>query len=170
MASKADADGAVWRRAMRGVRPLAPHRAAAAAPPKPEPAARRLTAEPAPPVRHPPPPLTADRPAGLDRANAERLKRGKHRIEARLDLHGMTQSEAYGALLGFIRGARAEGKRCVLVITGRGAVGGGILRSAVPRWLNEAELRPHLLAIATAQQRDGGGGALYVMLRRTRSG
>ena len=153
---------------MRDVRPLAPH-GAAAAPPKPEPAARRLTAEPPPPV-HYPPPLTADRPAGLDRANAERLKRGKHRIEARLDLHGMTQSEAHGALLGFIRGARAEGKRCVLVITGRGAVGGGILRSAVPRWLNEAELRPHLLAIATAQQRDGGGGALYVMLRRTRSG
>jgi DNA-nicking Smr family endonuclease len=167
MVSKTDPDGALWRQAMSGVRPLAPR--PSAPPLKPEPAARHNVANPSPPVHHPPlPPLTADRPAGLDRANAERLKRGKHRIEARLDLHGMTQSEAHSALLGFIRGARAEGKRCVLIITGRGAVGAGILRSAVPRWLNEPEFRSHLLAMATAQQRDGGGGALYVMLRRTR--
>jgi DNA-nicking Smr family endonuclease len=120
------------------------------------------------------PPLALDRFAGIDRANAERLKRGKHPVEARLDLHGMTQDEAHRALAGFIRGARAGGRRCVLVITGRGRGkelhGGGVLKSAVPRWLEEPELRQHLLAIATAQPRDGGGGALYVMLRRTRAG
>jgi DNA-nicking Smr family endonuclease len=154
---------------MSGVKPLAP-RTAATPSLKPELTARHIVANPSPPMHPPLPPLAADRPAGLDRANAERLKRGKHRIEARLDLHGMTQSEAHSALLGFIRGARAEGKRCVLIITGRGVVGGGILRFAVPRWLNEPEFRPHLLAMATAQQRDGGGGALYVMLRRTRGG
>jgi DNA-nicking Smr family endonuclease len=99
------------------------------------------------------------------------LKRGKHKIEARLDLHGMTQNEAHRTLLGFIRAARAGGKRCVLVITGRGSPkgpnGGGVLRTAVPRWFEEAEFRPHLLAISPAQPRDGGAGALYVMLRRS---
>jgi DNA-nicking Smr family endonuclease len=98
------------------------------------------------------------------------LKRGKHRIEARLDLHGMTQIEAHRALLWFIRMARADGKRCVLVITGRGSPtgpnGGGVLKAAVPRWFEEPEFRPHLLAISPAQPRDGGAGALYVMLRR----
>jgi len=78
----------------------------------------------------------------------------------------MTQDEAYGALLGFIRAARAKGKRCVLVITGRGSVGGGVLKAAVPRWFDEPAFRPHLLAIATARPQDGGAGALYVMLRR----
>jgi DNA-nicking Smr family endonuclease len=121
-------------------------------------------------VAAPPRSIALDHFAGIDRANAERLKRGQHKVEARLDLHGMTQDEAHRALLGFIRAARASGKRCVLVITGRGRLGGpsgdGVLRSAVPRWLDEADFRPHLLAIATARPRDGGAGALYVMLRR----
>ena len=115
------------------------------------------------------PPLVADRFAGYDKANADRLRRGQHPVEGRLDLHGMTQAEAHRALASFIRGARVSGKRCVLVITGRGRLGGGVLRAAVPRWLAEPEFRPHLLAIATAQPRDGGTGALYVMLRRTRA-
>ncbi|HYM71881.1 MAG TPA: Smr/MutS family protein [Stellaceae bacterium] len=114
------------------------------------------------------PPLALDRFAGIDRARAERLKRGRLPVEARLDLHGMTQAEAHRALAGFVRNSRAAGRRCVLVITGRGAVGGGVLRAAVPRWLAEPEFRPHLLAIATAQPRDGGAGALYVMLRRNK--
>jgi len=161
------ADSALWQRAMRDVAPLAPR----AAPPKPPPsptrkAVPRQSAE-ALPALHDLPPLTLDRFAGIDRASAERLKRGRHPIEARLDLHGMTQAEAHLALAGFIRTARAGGKRCVLVITGRGAVGGGVLREAVPRWLAEPGLRPHLLAVATAQPQDGGAGALYVMLRRT---
>ncbi|HTZ35590.1 MAG TPA: Smr/MutS family protein, partial [Stellaceae bacterium] len=120
------------------------------------------------------PPLALDRFAGLDRANAERLKRGRHPVEARLDLHGLTQAEAHRALATFLAAARTAGKRCVLVITGRGAAkgaeGGGVLREAVPRWLAEPAFRAHLLAIATAQPRDGGAGALYVMLRRTRAG
>ena len=157
---------------MRGVKPLAPRPAPEPAPPPAKPANGRTVASPvqaAPP--QPAQPLQPlDRLAGIDRANAERLKRGQHPVEARLDLHGMTQDEAHRALAAFIRGARAGGKRCVLVITGRGRAGGGVLRSAVPRWLHEPEFRPQLLAIATAQPRDGGAGALYVMLRRTRAG
>jgi len=171
MAPKADPDRALWQRAMRGVKPLALR-----PDPPPVPAPTKPSEKPAispplpalPPVAQPQPAL--DRFAGIDRANAERLKRGKHPVEARLDLHGMTQDEAHRALAVFIRGARAGGKRCVLVITGRGRAGGGVLRGAVPRWLDEPEIRPHLLAIATAQPRDGGAGALYIMLRRTRTG
>ena len=146
-------------------------RMARAPPPQPLPAARPPPALPAAAAAHRAtaadlPPLVVDRFAGIDRASAERLKRGRHKVEARLDLHGMTQDEAHRALLAFIRAARTAGNRCVLVITGHGRIGGGVLKSAVPRWLDEPAFRPHLLAVATAQPRDGGGGALYVMLRR----
>ena len=117
---------------------------------------------PAPP--EPLPPL--DRFAGIDRANAEKLKRGRRPIEARLDLHGMTQAAAHSALADFITRSRAAGRRCVLVITGHGRSSGGVLRQAVPRWLNEPALRRHLLAIAPAQPQHGGAGALYLLLRR----
>jgi DNA-nicking Smr family endonuclease len=117
---------------------------------------------PAPPM--PPPPL--DTFAGLDRASAERLRRGRYPIEARLDLHGMTQAEAHRALNGFVAGSRSLGRRVVLVITGHGRISGGVLKTAVPRWLNEPELRRHVLAIAGAQPRDGGTGALYLLLRK----
>jgi DNA-nicking Smr family endonuclease len=160
-----DSDSALWRRAMRDVKPVAPRAAPPPAPAKP--AAPRAIIRPE--ANRPGaslPPLAIDRFAGIDRANAERLKRGKRKIEARLDLHGMTQDEAHRVLLGFLRAARTDGKRCVLVITGRGNFGGGVLKAAVPRWFAEAEFRQHLLAIATAQPRDGGAGALYVMLRR----
>jgi DNA-nicking Smr family endonuclease len=175
MAPKTGTDRALWQRATRDVARLAPRpEPAPASIPKPaqkKAAEPRSSPEPAPAL----PPLTLDRFAGVDRANAERLKRGKHEIEARLDLHGMTQAEAHRALSTFIRASRADGRRCVLIITGRGSAkgpnnAGGVLKSAVPRWLDEPEFRPHLLAIATAQPRDGGNGALYVMLRRTRAG
>jgi DNA-nicking Smr family endonuclease len=120
---------------------------------------------PAPPERLAPP---LDSLAGIDRANAERLKRGRHEIEASLDLHGLTQSEAHRALSRFVADSQAAGRRCVLVITGRGRLGSGVLRSAVPRWLDEPGLRGHLLGIAPAQPHHGGAGALYLLLRRAR--
>jgi DNA-nicking Smr family endonuclease len=149
---------------MRGVKPLAERPEPM---PEPKPILELPATSRAAPLQPLPPHLRLDRLAGIDRATAERLKRGRRRIEARLDLHGMTQDEAHGALLGFIRNSRAVGRRCVLVITGRGSFGGGVLRAAVPRWFEEAEFRPHLLATAPAQPRDGGAGALYVMLRRS---
>jgi DNA-nicking Smr family endonuclease len=145
---------------MRDVKPMATRPPPAPPQRAPSPPRPQLT------TSGPPQPIVLDRFAGIDRASAERLKRGQQKVEARLDLHGMTQDEAHRALLGFIRAGRAAGKRCVLVITGRGRIGGGVLKAAVPRWLDEAEFRPHLLAIAPAQPRDGGAGALYVMLRR----
>jgi len=156
----------LWREAVRDVRPLRGGRPGNSAGPPGEadiaPARVERVRTASPPL----PPL--DRFAGIDRANAERLKRGLHRIEARLDLHGMTQAEAHGALSAFIASSRVAGRRCVLVITGRGfgQSGPGVLKSSVPRWLEEPELRRHILAIAPAQPQHGGPGATYLLLRR----
>jgi DNA-nicking Smr family endonuclease len=87
-----------------------------------------------------------------------------------LDLHGLTQEEAHRQLDGFLAHAAHAGRRCVLVITGKGVwrEESGILKEMVPRWLNEAPNRGRVLAIATAQPRHGGSGALYVLLKRRR--
>jgi DNA-nicking Smr family endonuclease len=155
-------DRLLWREATRSAMPLRRRSAASSAPPP-------ITVEPSQPnvpLRQPP----LDRFAGIDRANAERLKRGHHRIEARLDLHGMTQSEAHRAVAAFVHASSGSGLRCVLVITGRGLGpnGPGVLKSAVPRWLEQPGLRRQILAIAPAQPRHGGAGALYLLLRRRR--
>jgi len=117
------------------------------------------------------PELAPGRTIGLDKRSAQRLKRGQTRPDARIDLHGMTQAEAHRALDEAVLNSRARGRRCLLVITGKGSVSsgkGGVLRQMVPRWLNQAPLRAAILAIETAQPRDGGGGAIYVLLRRVR--
>ena len=156
----------VWQEAVRDVRPLRGGRAAISERPPREPvvASARVDRGRSPPAHLPP----LDRFAGIDRANAERLKRGLHRIEARLDLHGMTQAEAHGALSAFIASSRVAGRRCVLVITGRGfgQSGPGVLKSSAPRWLEEPELRREILATAPAQPHHGGPGATYLLLRR----
>ncbi len=98
----------------------------------------------------------------------ERLARGRLRPEATLDLHGLTLAAAHEALGAFLARAQARGARCVLVITGRGKLGEGAIRAELPRWLNAAAVRPRVLGFATAQPRDGGAGACYVLLRRIR--
>jgi DNA-nicking Smr family endonuclease len=160
----AGGEGLLWRQAMRDVKPLRGREPVILSPPLQSPAETGCVAKP---DQLP----GLDRFSGIDRASAERLKRGLQPIESRLDLHGMTQAEAHRALAGFIHKSRDAGRRCVLVITGRGfgPTGPGILKQAVPRWLEEAGLRRHILAIATAQPRDGGAGALYLLLRRQRS-
>lgn len=107
---------------------------------------------------------------GIDRNTLERLKKGRLAIEAKLDLHGLTQEGAHTALSGFVTNSHALGRRCLLVITGKGGTGKGtgILRQSTPRWLNESPLRALILAIATAQPKDGGDGALYILLKRRR--
>ncbi len=134
--------------------------------------ARPLFAAPvaAPPARTRLPPLEPGRCAGLDRRTDDRLRRGQLAIEARIDLHGQTQSSAYDALYHFVTASHATGRRCVLVITGKGPVsqGGGVLRTMVPRWLAEPSLRRRIIALHRAQPRDGGDGALYVLLKRQR--
>jgi DNA-nicking Smr family endonuclease len=171
---------ALWRAAMHGVARLPKHIGAAATeppasdpPPASEAPAPKLAKQPrrAVPAAAKLPDLAPGVAPGVDRRNAERLRRGERAIDARLDLHGMTQDEAHRALDAFLARAEQAGWRCVLVITGKGRPGtsaAGVLRAAVPRWLNEAPNRARLLAIAAAQPKHGGAGALYVLLRRKR--
>ena len=160
-------DRVLWRQAVRSVTPLRA-RVAAVSPASgsPPPAGAEENRS-----RHQVRPPFLDHFSGIDRASAERLKRGRHPIEARLDLHGKTQAEAHHALAAFIHSSFEAGQRCVLVITGRGLgpSGPGVLKSAVPRWLEEVGLRRKILAIVPAQPRDGGAGALYLLLRRRRA-
>ncbi|HSD33828.1 MAG TPA: Smr/MutS family protein [Alphaproteobacteria bacterium] len=131
------------------------------------PARRKSGAEP----RRPEPALAPGDVIGVDRRLAERLKRGRLPIQSSLDLHGLTQAEAHAAVEGFIARAADRGWRTVLIVTGKGRRdGGGILKTALPRWLNEASLRGHVLALAEARPEHGGAGALYVLLRRRRRG
>jgi DNA-nicking Smr family endonuclease len=115
------------------------------------------------------PALEIGKVGGTDRRTAGKLKKGRLDIEARLDLHGSTLAQAHDRLYGFITSAYASGARCVLVVTGKGrsTLGEtGKLKAAVPRWLNEPAFRPYVLSLSYAQQKDGGEGALYILLRK----
>ena len=170
----------VWRNAMRDVRPLreekpGPEPKPAPAQPKPAPSTAQTPARPAKPQPAEPatrphnPPLAAGAIIGVDRRLAERLKRGRLPIDATLDLHGFTQVEAHAKVMGFIPRAVERGLRTVLIVTGKGrGDGGGVLKASLPRWLNEASARPHILAFAPARPEHGGTGALYILLRRKR--
>ena len=159
---------------LKRVKPAASAPAATPVPAKPrKPALPRLVMgpSPVPPVRvsaDGPPELSHGRAAGIDRRSSERLHRGRLPIEGKLDLHGMTQAAAAERLAAFIERGEAAGKRCLLVITGKGLAGGGILRDQVPRWLNLPPNRGRVLAFDYARPQHGGSGALYVLLKRRR--
>ena len=113
-----------------------------------------------------PPPL-----APLGRRMRARVARGKEAIDGRLDLHGLTQSEAHTALLRFLRAATTRDARLVLVITGKGGRGEGargVLKRQVPQWLSMPEFRALIIGFEDAHVAHGGEGALYVRVRRTR--
>lgn len=115
--------------------------------------------------------LVHGKAAGVDGNTMDRLRKGKLPIDARLDLHGMTQDQAHSALMRFIEAAYGHGKRCLCVVTGKGTrLSGeiGVLRQAVPRWLNQPGLRSKIIAFTHAPQKDGGEGALFVLLKRWR--
>ena len=103
------------------------------------------------------------------------MARGRDAIDARIDLHGMTQSEAHDALVRFVRRAQSNGARLVLVVTGKGSGPSrdgererGVLRRQVPLWLALPEFRPLIVGFDEAHVAHGGEGALYVRLRRIR--
>jgi DNA-nicking Smr family endonuclease len=128
-------------------------------------AAKAVPAVVSPAMQKPPaPPL-----APLGRRMRARVARGKEAIDARLDLHGLTQSEAHSALLRFLRHANARDARLVLVITGKGRGGEpGVLRRQVPQWLGLPEFRAFVVGFEDAHIAHGGEGALYVRVRRAR--
>ncbi len=175
---------ALFRAVMSDAAPI-PRRRKAAAPADepvattPPPAKRKAPAAvprpvpvPAPAARPKAPPLEAGVAAGVDRRTMDRLRKGTMRPEGTIDLHGMTAAAAHRALGTFLSGAQAAGKRCVLVITGKGSLkeGGGVIRRELPAWLNAPENRGRVLGFSQAKPGDGGGGAFYVLLKRARDG
>ncbi len=187
---------ALWEHAARDLKPLKTKKsrvhtaqedndavAAHRAPHADKPAAHKPSAKhtpapaPAQPKKSAPPPL-----APLDRRKARQIGSGRIEVEGRIDLHGMRQSEAHQALRRFLLSSHAQGRRWVLVITGKGnsqrrrpdsdddfgygEEERGVLKRNVPRWLAEPELRTIVVGYTEAAIRHGGGGALYVQLRR----
>lgn len=184
-----DDDLALWRYATRHDRPLRASRtlldsdeekrlavpdgldAQLAPKPQSEGPRRQKNNGPAKQRQIPLPTIDPNRPAGIDKRTVQRLRKGRLPIDDRLDLHGMTQARAHQALKRFIHSASETGNRCVLIITGKGSRpdgGVGVLRSMVPRWLNEGPIRDKVLTFRPAHVQHGGDGALYVMLRRRR--
>lgn len=178
----------LWRRVAREVTPIrrdrtgpavVPAAEEAPAQPQPIPPPERVTVRPEQLFqgRGPSLPAAAKRQelshgslADIDRRTVQRLQRGRLPIEATLDLHGLGQAAAHQALDGFIGRSAALGRRCVLIVTGKGLgrEDSGVLRRQVPHWLNQPELRSRILAFDYARPEHGGLGALYVLLRRRR--
>jgi DNA-nicking Smr family endonuclease len=137
----------------------------AVTPPKPLSPAQQIARAPKLPSAAPP-------LAPLGRRERSQLSRGRKQIDARLDLHGMTQTRAHRALFGFLQRAHGEGLTFVLVITGKGKIGveseRGVLRRQVPQWLGLPEFRSLVVGFEEAHVGHGGEGALYVRIRRSR--
>ena len=181
--TEADDGARLWRAVTAEIAPLKRKRAAAPPPAVPEPdrepdppprtaKPKRAPARAARPAPPPPelPPLVSGAAAGLDKRTAQRLKRGRLAVDARLDLHGLTQVEAHRRLDAFLAEAIDSGLRNVIIITGKGRVSeeGGVLRRMVPRWLDQPPNRARVVAISEAQPKHGGAGALYVLVKRKR--
>jgi DNA-nicking Smr family endonuclease len=179
--SLSDDERTLWNTVTRAIKPLLrrPREAAdeiasavETVPAKPSRAAASKPVLPAAPAprRSGPPPL-----APFGRRMKQKLGRGTEPIDARIDLHGMTQADAHAALAHFLRRAQRDGARVVLVITGKGVRPGtdphaerGVLKRQVPHWLESAELRSFVVGFESAGIGHGGAGALYVRVRRGR--
>lgn len=167
-----DEDRVLWNVVARTVRPLAGKAAVAIPaavldPPGPDAMAAAAAATPAlatakPKVRPP--------SGALDQPTLDKLSKGRLPIEGKVDLHGMTQEQAYSLLFSFLHRAYAGGLRYVLVITGKGSSSGGdgVLRRSVPAWLATPAFRMLVSSHDQAARHHGGGGAIYVRLRRHR--
>lgn len=106
-------------------------------------------------------------PAGHIEPNRKlRIVKERDPIGARLDMHGLDQDRARATLEAFIRRSFSQGHRAVLVITGKGKVGQGVLRTRTPEWLADPSMREMIAGVSTADRRHGGEGALYVALKR----
>ena len=117
-----------------------------------------------PPVVHHP--MRHHFPEIIEPRRKRRISTAREPIGARLDLHGLDQDQARVAVHAFILRAYQDGARAVLIITGKGALGDGVLRRRTPDWLAEAVVRPMVAGLSQAERHHGGEGALYVALKR----
>ena len=162
----------LWAMVAATVRPF-PGRGPVVAPPEsvPEPEAK-AKAETLPTPYAPEAHKAKSRPApkaapgDIEPGRKRRLTRERDPIDLRLDLHGLDQDKARALLIGFLIRAQDEGVRAVLVITGKGFQGDGVLRRRTPEWLADPVLRHVVAGVSEAHRRHGGEGALYVALKR----
>lgn len=106
---------------------------------------------------------------GVDRRHVSALRRGEYAVQAHLDLHGLSKGDAKDAVERFLTASRKCGRRCVLVIHGRGHNSKDhipVLKERLQVWLARGRIAQSVLAFATARPADGGAGAVYVLLRR----
>lgn len=113
-----------------------------------------------------PPPSRAAAAPPQDRSTEKRVRRGDVEIGATLDLHGHTQDAALAALSRFLRRAQKRGDRTVIVVTGAGRGGEGVLKRMLPAWLATSDIRPLIAGYAPAHRSHGGAGAFYVFIKR----
>ena len=107
----------------------------------------------------------------MDGSLAKKFKREEFKIESALDLHGVTEKDAFERVCDFIKKAYSSKKRCVLIVTGKGIDDEifserGVLRKSVPNWLSNSEISPLILAFKNPSEALGGAGALYILLRK----
>jgi DNA-nicking Smr family endonuclease len=159
----------LWRRVASSVKSRRPVKAVTLAeesevraPAKP--ASRPQPAAPAPLTRRQPTP-----PTPQNRQGEKRVRRGKLEVGASIDLHGHTQDSARVALIRFLRAAHKRGERTVIVITGAGRSGQGVLKQRFPEWIGDRDVRDVVAGFAPAHRSHGGAGAFYVFLKRPKS-
>ena len=120
-------------------------------------------------VKNIPSDLRYEEATGIDGTSSKKLRAGKFNVEAKLDLHGMSQHKAFLNLQTFIKKSFFYQYRTILIITGKGKEGTGVLRNKLPQWLKSDFCSPYILAFGQAKEKDGGSGAFYIRLRRNRS-
>lgn len=154
----------LWRRVAASVKTRKPLPVVDAEEQEERPVARRAATPPPKVAATPARPKPAAPPQ--DRGNEKRVRRGKLEIGAKLDLHGHTQDSGRAALARFLRSAQARGDRTVIVITGVGRGGEGILKRRFPEWIAERDIRSFVSGFAPAHRAHGGAGAFYVFIKR----
>ncbi|HEY7798537.1 MAG TPA: Smr/MutS family protein [Hyphomonadaceae bacterium] len=155
----------LWSRVARTVRP-APGRRLEVEDDAP---AASVGAEPGPALSPAAPQRSRKAGPPEDLSGQRRIRRGQSGIDARLDLHGHTQDTAHRELVSFILREHAAGSRCLLVITGKGRLGTGVLRARLFDWIGDPDLRTMIAGYARAHPRHGGEGAVYLFLKAKRS-
>lgn len=165
-------DFQLWKEFTRDIEPLEgvaihePEEAAPSRKSKQESSAVKNPSLPCPAIS------SSEQPPQLDARTELRLRRGQMPVQGTLDLHGYNQEQAHELLKSFLLAAHANGKRCVLVITGKGRRGAedsvGVLKQKLPMWLSMPPLRNIVLKTFDAAPRHGGTGACYIYLKRTR--
>ena len=102
----------------------------------------------------------------LSKKNIRDFNKGNVFIENKLDLHGFNQEDAKNLLEDFINQSIENGKRLILIITGKGKEGEGVIKNNIISWLNNKSLRNKILAVNHASKKHGGSGAIYILLRK----